>query len=151
MYAPDISTRAALTLAASTLCACISGAITTTTLPESREGPIPARFEAEAPPVLEPTDVEGLMKVSGLGPNVYYHDPADLWYRRAYRRWYQAFRWDGNWFILPETPVVLVGREIEKVALPDLGDVPPLPEIEDPDDLPDLPEEEGPEGGFEPP
>ncbi|MBW2281060.1 MAG: hypothetical protein JRG82_09980 [Deltaproteobacteria bacterium] len=142
--------RAASALVASALCSCISGAITTTTLPESREGPIPARFQGSEPPVLDATDVPGLMKASGLGPNVYYHDPADLWYRRAYRRWYQAFRWDGNWFILSGTPAVLVGREIEKVELPDLEDLPPLPDVEDVDDLPDLPEDEEPEG-FEPP
>ena len=138
-------------LAALALGACISGSITTTTTPESREGPIPPPFKGDEPPVLEATDAEGLMKAPALGPNVYYHDPADLWYRRAYRRWYQAFRWNGNWFILPETPAVLVGREIEKVELPDLEDLPPLPQIEDADDLPDLPEEAQPEGGFEPP
>ncbi len=138
-------------LIVSGLGACVSGAITTTTLPEAREGPIPSPFEGDEAPLLETSDVEGLMKAPGLGPNVYYHGPADLWYRRAYRRWYQAFRWNGNWFILPETPAVLVGREIEKVKLPELEDLPRLPDLEDADDLPDLPEQEEPEGGFEPP
>ena len=123
--------------------------MTTTTVPESVEGPIPPPFEGVEAPALAPTDVEGLSRAPSLAPNVYYYAPADLWYRRSYRRWYQAFRWNGNWFILAETPEVLVGRKIERVELPELPDL-----GDDADELPDLPElpdEPEPDEGFEPP
>jgi hypothetical protein len=142
---------AAALLALALWSGCTAFGISTTPIRESNEGPVPTAFEGEETPALAPADVEGLFRAPALGPNVYYHQPADLWYRRAYRRWYQAFRWNGSWFILAETPEVLVGREIEKVELPeppdavrdDPRDLPELPE------LPELPDEE--EEGFEPP
>lgn len=143
--------RARAAIAVVLCSACIG--ITQTVQPESLEGPIPPPFQGAEAPALAPTDVEGLFRAPSLGPNVYFHEPADLWYRRAYRRWYQAFRWNGNWFILAETPQVLVGREIQKVELPELppdraGDDPrALPELPE---LPELPDDE-PEEGFEPP
>ena len=148
---------AALALACAICTGCVLG-VTTTVQPASLEGPIPPPFHADEAPVLAPTEIEGLSRAPSLAPNVYYHAPADLWYRRAYRRWYQAFRWNGNWFILAETPTVLVGREIERVALPELPELPTLPEL--PDDatalpelpeLPEVPEDDGPDEAFEPP
>lgn len=139
--------RAVLALVCAVCTGCAYG-VTTTTQPAPREGPIPPPFVGDDPPALAPTDVEGLSRAPSLAPNVYYYAPADLWYRRAYRRWYQAFRWNGNWFILAETPTVLVGRKIEKVVLPELPDLPA-----DPRGLPELPElpDDDPDEGFEPP
>ena len=96
------------------------------------EAPIPAPFKAEGPPALESTPHPGLQKAPSLGPNVYYSEGEDLWYRWAYRRWYQAFRWNGNWFVLMETPSVLANVELEKVELPTLEgleELPPLPPL----------------------
>ncbi len=144
--------RAALAGAGLLCGACVAFGITTTVQPESTEGPIPTRFQSDEPPALAASDVEGLFRAPSLGPNVYFHEPPNLWYRRAYRRWYQAFRWNGNWFILAETPEILVGRKIEKVELPELPDLPDLPD-DDPRELPGLPElpDDEPDGGFEPP
>ncbi len=141
--------RAALAVAGLLCGACVAFGITTTVQPESREGPIPPPFQSDEAPALAASNVEGLFRAPSLGPNVYFHEPAQLWYRRAYRRWYQAFRWNGNWFILAKTPQILVGREIEKVVLPELPDDPG----DDPRELPELPElpDDEPDGGFEPP
>lgn len=69
-------------------------------------------FQADAPPVLEPTDAKGLLAAPSLGPTVYYDEEKDYWYRYAKNRWYMAFTWDGNWFDLPEreVPAVLAKR-----------------------------------------
>lgn len=87
------------------------------------EPPVPAPFAGKEPPALEPTDAAGLFMAPSLAPNVYYHDREDLWYRYAYRRWYQAFRWNGNWFILgEEPPEILSGRKLMRPELPELPD-----------------------------
>lgn len=86
---------------------------------------VPKPFEGEEPPPLEATQKAGLFHAPSLGPNVYYFEPDDLWYRFGYRRWYQAFRWNGNWFILEDEPMIL--RDV-KLVIPKL---PTLPEYED--------------------
>ena len=98
------------------------------------EVPIPAVFRSEEPPDLEPCPYPGLQRAPSLGPNIYFQESENLWYRRAYRRWYQAFRWNGNWFVLMETPAILADVPIEKVRLPtleDLEELPPLPPVPD--------------------
>jgi len=127
--------------------------VTITQPPAVRQPPIPEAFSGDAAPALEATDWPGLFRAPRLGPNVWFHEPGDLWYRYAYHRWYQAFRWNGNWFIVAETPAVLVGREIERVALPELPELPTLPEVPEDDAtaLPELPEDDAPDEAFEPP
>lgn len=114
--------------------ACLSCALQITKGPptDRDEAPIPSPFEGSEAPPLEPTAHPGLQKAPSLGPNVYFHPAEDLWYRWAYRRWYQAFRWDGNWFVLMETPSILADVELEKVELPTLKgleELPPLPPV----------------------
>lgn len=120
-----------------------TGGLTVTQVPDEYEGPIPDPFSGDAPPALEPTPYEGLLRAPSLGSDVYYHEPTDLWYRYTFRRWYQAFRWDGAWFVLPETPTILVDVETSPAeplpTLPEYEDLPTLPEYED---LPTLPEDE---------
>ncbi len=100
--------------------------ITATPTPEPKQPPIPSPFSGEEEPVLEATDKDGLHMAPGLAPNVYFYEPEDVWYRYAYRRWYQAFRWNGSWFILDEPPDVLADRKLEKRELPT------IPEYENP-------------------
>ncbi len=119
---------ALLALAAAGCLAGAQGGITITGPPPITEGPIPSPFEAEEPPALEPTDTPDLFSAPSLGPNVYFHESDKLWYRYAYRRWYQAFRWNGNWFVLEEPPEILSERELVK---PKREDLPTLPEYED--------------------
>ncbi len=104
--------------------------------PAAREGPIPEPFAGPGPPSLEETDVPGLQAASSLDPDVYYHEPSELWYRYTFRRWYQAFRWDGHWFIVEEVPDFLAERASAPRELPTLpefepGELPTLPEYED--------------------
>jgi hypothetical protein len=124
----------ALGLAVALSLACVSVSISMP--PEGPPPPpIPKMFTGDTEPILEPTGIEGLLAARSLGPNVYYH--GDLWYRRAFRRWYQAFRWNGNWFLLNETPDFLDGIAIEKAPRPDLRD---LERLEDLPELPPLPD-----------
>ena len=58
-------------------------------------------------PKLEPTEVEGLFAAPGLAESLFYYEPQELWYRYEYRRWFQAFRWDGYWFVPEKVPEVL--------------------------------------------
>ena len=102
------------------------GGLTMTPIPDEYEGPIPEPFSGSEPPQLEPTRHAGLQKAASLGPDVYYDEPTELWYRYKFRRWYQAFRWNGNWFVLQETPQVLAGVETS----PDKP-LPTLPEYEE--------------------
>ena len=118
-----------LALAIAMTLACVSLSISMPP-PGPPPPPIPDVFSGDSQPALEATGIEGLLAARSLGPNVYFHAGDDLWYRRAYRRWYQAFRWNGNWFLVAETPEFLEGIKIEKVALPE------LPDLEDLDDLP---------------
>ena len=55
-------------------------------------------------PKLQPTATEGLFAVPGLKENVFYYEPNELWYRYEYRKWFQAFRWDGYWFVPDKVP-----------------------------------------------
>lgn len=99
--------------------------ITATPPPEVKQPPIPSPFRGEEQPVLERTDKQGLFSAPELAPNVYFYEAEDLWYRYAYRRWYQAFRWNGSWFILEEPPEILADHKLEKRELPT------IPEYED--------------------
>ena len=90
--------------------------------PAVKQPPIPSTFEGDGDPTLEKTDQAGLFYVPELGPNVYFYKSDDLWYRYAYHRWYQAFRWDGNWFILQDPPEVLAKRKLIRRELPELPD-----------------------------
>lgn len=123
---------------ASLLCGCLQMTVVPT-----EEGPrirLPKPFEGEEPPALEATDQEGLYLAPLLAPNVYFHEAEELWYRYAYRSWYQAFRWNGNWFVLDDVPPILANREIIRPKLPELpGEDDPRDVLELPD-LPELPE-----------
>ena len=59
----------------------------------------------------------------------------------TYRRWYQAFRWNGNWFILEDIPPLIQERTPPP---PEEDELPTLPEYEPkrPEELPTLPEYE---------
>lgn len=94
--------------------------IVTAPPPATKQPPVPSAFEAEEDPPLEETDQAGLFYAPALGPNVYFYEPDELWYRYAYRRWYQAFRWNGSWFILEDPPDVLAKRELIRPKLPEL-------------------------------
>ena len=123
-----------------------TGGITTTPTRASNEGPIPDPLSGDGPPALEETDEPGLLAAPSLDANLYYHQPSELWYRHTFRRWYQAFRWNGNWFLVDEVPEFLADRSIAPEELPTLpeyerGELPTLPEYE-PRDLPTLPEYE---------
>jgi hypothetical protein len=104
-----------------------AGGLTMTPIPDEYEGPIPDPFTGSEPPALEPTRHAGLKKAPSLGPDVYYDEPTELWYRYEFRRWYQAFRWNGNWFVLQETPEALASVEISPEQ-----PLPTLPEYEEP-------------------
>ncbi len=124
----------------------LAACVTIQQAPPIREGPIPDPFEGEQQPELEATEIDGLFKVPTLAPNVFFHESEENWYRYAYRRWYQAFRWNGNWFLVDEVPKFLADRSIAPEELPTLpeyerGELPTLPEYE-PRDLPTLPEYE---------
>lgn len=99
--------------------------VTVTQPPPIKQPPIPGSFEGDAAPGLEATDRPGVFSAPELGPNVWFHEPADLWYRHAYRRWYQAFRWNGNWFVLDEPPKVLADIKVVVPELPELPELPP--------------------------
>jgi hypothetical protein len=66
--------------------------------PEPPPPPVPARFKAEKPPELVPSQVPGCDLAPELDPNLYYCSKDEHWYRFAMNRWYLAFAWDGNWF-----------------------------------------------------
>ena len=130
--------RAALTLLLLAAgCEQLGVGVVVTRPPPVKQPPVPSPFEGSEPPALESTETPGLLRAAALGEHVYFYEPEELWYRHAYRRWYQAFRWNGNWFILEETPELLAERTPEA---PTLDELPTLPEYER--DLPTLPEYE---------
>ncbi len=112
-----------LVLLALAATACMHGAVTVTQPPPSYEPPIPERFRGEGPPELRNTDAPGLLRAPSVDRDLYYFRPDDLWYRFAYNRWYQAFSWNGNWFVPEQVPEVLKGREPKRT-------LPTLPELE---------------------
>jgi hypothetical protein len=110
------------------LCACARvGGIAVTPPPVRNEPPIPERLEAETAPALVETDAPGLLRASSVDLDLYYYRPDDLWYRFAYNRWYQAFSWNGNWFVPERVPEALIGREPKRT-------LPTLPELEEPEE-----------------
>jgi hypothetical protein len=66
------------------------------------------------PPKLVPTEAPGLFAAPALDPTLYYYEPDELWYRYSYRRWFQAFRWDGAWFVPERVPDVVKARVPEE-------------------------------------
>lgn len=102
--------------------------VTITQPPPIKQRPIPDAFEGEEAPKLEATDRPGLFRAPELAENVWFHEPSDLWYRYTYRGWYQAFRWNGNWFIIEEPPEVLADVELVVPTLPELPELPELPD-----------------------
>ena len=65
-------------------------------------------------PKLVPTDAPGLFAAPAIDPTLYYYEPDELWYRYSYRRWFQAFRWDGSWFVPEKVPDVVKARVPEE-------------------------------------
>jgi hypothetical protein len=101
--------RALLALAAALLAtACIQ--VVRTTQEQEPEPRAPDPLVSMEEPKLEPTGVEGLLAAPALDPTLVYYEPEELWYRYAYKRWYQAFRWDGNWFIPDDVPKAVKDR-----------------------------------------
>jgi hypothetical protein len=88
--------------------ACIQ--VVRTTQEQEPEPRAPDPLISMTEPKLEPTGVEGLLAAPALDPTLYYYEPDELWYRYAYKRWYQAFRWDGNWFIPDDVPKAVKDR-----------------------------------------
>jgi hypothetical protein len=88
--------------------ACIQ--VVQTAPPQEPEPRTPEPFVSMEEPKLVPTEVPGLFAVPSLDATVYYYKPEELWYRYAYRSWYQAFRWDGAWFIPGKLPDVVKAR-----------------------------------------
>lgn len=101
--------RCALVVALATLSGCIQ---VTRVVPEDVKVETPDPFLAPGDPDLATTDVEGLFGAPELDPNCYFYEPEKSWYRYWNRNWFQAFRWDGAWFLLrPEdVPAFLRGR-----------------------------------------
>ena len=66
--------------------------------PVPPELPVPAPFEGDRPPRLEPTSLPGLEAAPSVDPTLYYYAPFERWFRYAMNRWYEAFTWDGHWF-----------------------------------------------------
>jgi hypothetical protein len=85
------------------------------TAPEMEPEPqTPAPLVSMEEPKLVATGVPGLMAAPALDPTLYYYEPDELWYRYAYRRWFQAFRWDGSWFVPEKVPDVVKARVPEE-------------------------------------
>ena len=101
-------------------------------IPQNTEPPVPSPLKGDAEPELVATEAEGVHVAPELGPNIFYFEPDDLWFRYRYKRWYQAFRWDGTWFIQPDPPPVVVAL----VSLDPTDDkIPTLPEYEELDEI----------------
>jgi len=98
-----IATRATLLLAAWTLAACVQ--IVQNPGPPEIEVKTPKPFLAEGPPALEPTEESDWFGAPSLDVSCYYYKPDKYWYRFFRNRWFQAFRWDGAWFELPDEEV----------------------------------------------
>jgi hypothetical protein len=103
------------------------GAVTVTAPPPRYEPPVPERFGGKAAPLLLETDAPGLLRAPSVDEHLYYYRPDDLWYRFAFNRWYQAFAWNGNWFVPEKVPDVLRGREPRR-------SFPTLPGLEAPEE-----------------
>ena len=126
----SIAQRVLPTIAALTAAGCIGLAVSQ--IPENTEPPIPSPFRGDTAPELVPTETAGVLAAESLGPNVFYFEPEDLWYRYRFKRWYQAFRWDGTWFIQPDPPPAVVSQ----VSLaPEDDRIPTLPEYEELDEI----------------
>jgi hypothetical protein len=97
------------TLALTALASCVQVVQRAPDAPPPRT---PDPYLAEAPGDLVPTDHPGLFQAPELGRTCYTYEPDRSWYRFAYSNWYQAFRWDGEWFLLldKDVPKFLAGR-----------------------------------------
>ena len=80
--------------------------------PEEPPPPTPDPYLAAGPGELVATDHPGLFQAPELGRTCYTYEPKREWYRFAYNHWYQAFRWDGDWYLVPDAqvPKFLAGR-----------------------------------------
>jgi len=65
----------------------------------------PDPFFAAEDPALEPTDQPDWLAAPSLDVSCYFYKQDKTWYRFYRNRWFQAFRWDGAWFELPESEV----------------------------------------------
>jgi hypothetical protein len=77
------------------------------------EPPLPPPFEGAAAPPLEATAVRGILVAPPEYENLYYSETDELWYRYWRTRWYQAFRWNGNWFPPEDVPPPLRAGPLE--------------------------------------
>jgi hypothetical protein len=82
------------------------------------EPPLPPPFEGEQAPALEATTVQGILVAPPEFENLYYSEPDGLWYRYWRSRWYQAFRWNGNWFPPEDVPAPLRAGPLEVSSTP---------------------------------
>lgn len=122
------------------------GIIVTPPPPAEPEPIVPEPFQGTEPPALVETEMEGLLAAPSVHRTLYFHESSELWYRYAYHRWYQAFRWNGHWFLPERTPDALLERTPEAPRK-----LPTLPEYErqvEPYEDPD--EQERPASELEP-
>jgi len=65
----------------------------------------PKPFLASGDPELQPTDQADWLAAPSLDISCYFYKKDQTWYRFWRNRWFQAFRWDGAWFELPENEI----------------------------------------------
>jgi hypothetical protein len=110
--------RQTLTVA---LLACLLGGCIGITItkppPPPPEPRTPPRLEAGAAPVLEPTEIPGLLQAPSL-VRLYYDETKEHWVRFAMNRWFMAFTWDGAWFPLAQDEIRPELRELHKPPSP---------------------------------
>ena len=106
-----------LAMLACVLASCV-GITITKPPPPPPEPKTPPRFTAEATPVLEPTEIPGLLQAPLLD-RLYYDETKEHWVRFAMNRWFMAFTWDGAWFPLGQDEIRPELRELH---------LPPSPE-----------------------
>lgn len=84
----------------------------------------PKAFVTVDEPVQEPTEVEGLYRAPNIDRNLFYYEKDRAWYRWAYGRWFQAFRWDGKWYEMPEQalPAALLQADVDRAPVRSVRD-----------------------------
>ena len=92
--------------------------------PEEAPTRTPNEFVTVEEPVQEPTGVDGLFRAPNIDKNLFYYAPDKAWYRWAYDQWFQAFRWDGKWYAIPEKdmPKPILTVEIDRAPERSLKD-----------------------------
>ncbi len=94
-------TRIRLAFLALCFSACIGSAFRIWIEPQPEpppEPPSPSPFEGEEAPKLVPTGFPGLVAAPSVDPTLYYSEPLERWFRYAFNRWHEGFRWNGYWF-----------------------------------------------------